>query len=114
MKPPEQNIVMFGDPKPTPVEGRAQADSAIAAVTKNAGEDWKEYALGVVQRVALELPQFTTQDVTVLLAYKPHDLRAMGGVMREAQRRKLIEWTGGFKAHTARHMTPARLWRKSQ
>lgn len=96
-------------------ESRNRRDAALLQVDENAADAWKETALAVVHSVARRKSLFTTDDVWAEMPDEAttHERRAMGPIMRRAQRNAWIEPTGNFRA-TARvqgHASPKRIWR---
>lgn len=93
--------------------GAVERDAAIALVSENAGEEFKEHALAVLERIAREKPELTSADVYEALQVEPHDYRALGAVMRRGQKAGWIEATLTFipdpRPHV--HRTPLRVWR---
>jgi hypothetical protein len=102
-------------------DGRDRRDDAVQRVGAHVADDWLDYMLAVVERLARERADFASFDVTD--AYdrddsptKPapaHDNRAIGHVMKTAQARGLIAPTETFvptpvKEH---HAAPKRVWR---
>ncbi len=70
--------------------GMAQAEA-------HADEEWKEACTIVIERLARTCQRFTTEDVRAELAGIPvstHTLKAIGPLMKRAQRARLIEKDG--------------------
>lgn len=69
-------------------------DEAVARVERHADADWMDAALQAVVDLANDRGSFTTDDVWLLLDARgvpgPHEVRAMGAVMRRAARRGLV------------------------
>jgi hypothetical protein len=71
--------------------------SYINAGSNHADQTWKEAALAATMRLASRQQRFTSNDVLTELAKSnvtTHDLRAIGGVMREAKDLGLITSAG--------------------
>lgn len=90
--------------------------AAVQRVDEHAAPAWKEYALGVVKRVAERLTEFTTDEVLTEMQDAPvwtHELRALGPVMTAAQNAGYIVATDRFipSASVSRHKAPKRVWR---
>jgi len=90
---------------------------AIDQVEANADARWLDEALVAVGAVACRLERFTTDDVWLWLAKAgggkgPHERRAMGAVMRTAQRRKIAKPLNEVKGSvsTVNHGRPLRVW----
>jgi len=73
-------------------------------------EDWIEVAVKVVETVALRRPELTTNDVWAGLQDDPTERRAIGPVMRVAQKRGLIFGTG-HHIPVGSHGRPLRVWK---
>lgn len=116
-------------PIPTPVDprfGRQLSIEEVAAADRLATEEaiervdaaapaaWKDEALDAVRTLARGGGRFTTDDVWDALAYlgvaKPREPRALGPVMRRAEREGTVRWTGTFAESRRRHRTPVRIW----
>lgn len=92
-------------------EGIAKADAA-------AKEDWKASAIAAVYVAAQTHDRFTTTAVWALLAKDAsitptREPRAMGAIMRKAQKNGWIEPTDKFlnTNRASRHRAPVRIWR---
>ncbi len=87
------------------LEGMARAYDAAPGA-------WREEAHEVVQRLAEERPEFTTDDVWRVL-WQPPEPRALGPVMLIAAKNKLIEKTGRQhnSARPVCHAAPLTVWR---
>jgi hypothetical protein len=92
---------------------RSQAEpdlfSVIESVTRAAGDVWRLEVLEAIVTVAKRKAVLTVEDIT------PHapptiDLRAIGGVMLEAQRRGYITKGGWVTSGRERHGRPVREW----
>jgi hypothetical protein len=97
--------------------GRQLRDEAIQRVDEHAAPAWKDVAYAAVAHLSSVLPEFTTDEVWYAIANSDdvttHELRAMGAVMRRAQRAGLIEPTDRYMASTRAvcHSAPKRIWR---
>jgi len=86
----------------------------MGRVEDHAAPEWKDHALEAVRATARSGREFTVDDVWPNLAGgATHDLRAMGPVMKRAQRLRLIEPTGRFELarRISCHKCPRRVWR---
>lgn len=96
-----------------------QRDRAIRRVDRNAEPDWKEAAyLAVVETAAAEPNGFIVDDVWPRISpgiIAPHELRAMGAVMRRAQRDGVIVPTTDYRlsSRVSAHRNPRRVWRSA-
>ncbi|MDO4236882.1 MULTISPECIES: hypothetical protein [unclassified Pseudomonas] len=74
---------------------------------------WADAAFVVVCQVAKAKPEFTPDDIWEAGLHKPNDARALGGVMRRASSKKLIEKTGRSQAtrQPESHGTDVTVWR---
>lgn len=98
---------------PDPTAGAAARDEAMARVEAHAPREWKDEALDAVQHVADDLGEFTTSQVWVVLR-RPPEGRALGPIMKKAEKLGIIEATDRFVPDPRRHMTPTRVWRKKR
>ena len=83
------------DPPPTPKEA---TDEAVERVRENADDDWMEraeaavIAAGKKSELSARWGKFTTDDVWDILGDdKPHEPRAMGAVMRNLSKQKVLK-----------------------
>jgi hypothetical protein len=97
-------------------QGDLLRDEGIGQAEKNANQTWFNEAMFWVEVVAKYKPEFTTDDVWGWLEsdMEPgtHDNRAMGAVMRKAQRKGWIEPTDRVRKSTRAvcHSRPVRVW----
>jgi hypothetical protein len=87
----------------TSTPSQQSMQSHIDAASSHANPTWKEAALAATMRLASRQQRFTSFDVLQELAKSDvttHDLRAIGGVMREARELGLI--TGFLPAYRCR------------
>jgi hypothetical protein len=110
--------------RPRPVHQPPKFDSRAAADARNASmeevedhakEEWKEAAHGCVLSCAKTMRLFTADDVQLLLSKLPvktHDNRALGPILREAQKSLMIRDTEQFTRSTQVkcHRMPRRIW----
>ena len=93
-----------------PAAERAR-DDAIE-ITAIANRPWVERALGAVKTLAAIGEPFTTDDVWRMVGDAPDERRAMGAVMRQAGRdrivRSLNEWRLSERVEC--HRRPLRVW----
>lgn len=103
-------------PAPTPEylqETKELTEEAIARSWENAVDPWKEYALHCVSVVAKRMEEFTVNDVRPLVeagGFTTQDKRAMGGVIKEAQRRNWIASTGRVQTSKVGHGSNMTIW----
>lgn len=98
-------------------EGLRKADEAIAIVDAHTQPEWKKAALDAVETLAHQMSDLTTDDVWHYLNL--HDIaevrepRALGVVMRQAQRLGMIEATDRTRRsdRPVCHANPKRVWR---
>ena len=74
---------------------------------------WAAAAYAAVHKVAEGMSEFTPDDIWETGLQKPLDARALGSVMRKANREKLIEKTGRVQPtrQTESHGTDITIWR---
>lgn len=94
----------------------SEAKRAIDQVEENADEQWFIFTTAIVQRLALSGRRFTTDDVWSVLAKSgltTHEPRAMGAVLRNASRDKIIVATGDYvrSERVECHARPIMVWR---
>jgi len=88
-------------------------ETAIASVTDHAGSEFRDHVLDIVQQVALERQWLTVDDISPRITLPCLDLRAIGGIMREAAKRHLIARVPGeYRPSTRqeRHHSPVAVW----
>lgn len=87
---------------------------ALQRVQEHAEPDWAERALKAVEACAKANATFIVDDVWAFLDASdvPHEPRAMGAVMRAAQRAGLIAPTDVFRPsdRVTCHKNPRRVW----
>jgi hypothetical protein len=95
-------------------------DAAIDRVEENANEQWHTEAMEGVRWLAQQSTLFTTDDVwehlaTVVPEAKTHDNRAMGAVMRKAQKLGWISATDRYwqSKRPMAHARPIRVWKSA-
>jgi len=78
-----------------------------------ADKQWADAAFAVVCEVARVKPEFTPDDIWDAGLPKPIEARALGGVMRRASSKKLIEKTGRSQPtrQPESHGTDVTVWR---
>ena len=88
-------------------------ETAIAAATEKAGEEWQEKALLTIENLARTSQTFTADDVWLAGLERPENSRALGGVMRLARKQGLIEPTDRLvtSVFESGHYGPRRVWR---
>ena len=106
-----------GDDLFTLAEGRVRRDAAMIRVAQAVRPEWWEDAFDAVQWCAEHHAAFTTDAVFSRLAQlgvaPPREPRAMGPLMKAAERAGLVRPTSAFRATTraSRHAAPVRIWR---
>jgi len=95
---------------------KAETNAAIRKGLDRANISWRELALNLVLKAALTRHEFTTNDFHHDLdksINKTHDNRALGGVMKTAQRLGWIEPTGKFanSDYKQHHLSLKNVWR---
>lgn len=87
-------------------------EKAIVRVEAGAPKIWKDQALQTVRDLAREFETFTTDEVWERIG-SPIEPRAMGAVMRRAQRMGFIKPTMMVKNSTRPqcHARPLRVWK---
>ena len=91
-------------------------DAALARVAAHADPDFMAAALAAVERVAATRDEFTTDHVWVEIGTaQTHERRAMGAVMRQAMRLKIVAPTTLFRPSDQAqcHGRPMRVWRRA-
>lgn len=92
---------------------------AIKQGYENAEPSWRELALWAVKAVCTQGPEFTSDEVHQILkelaVAETHDTRALGGVMRQAQRFGWCEPTIYTRKseRPACHRRPLCVWRSN-
>jgi hypothetical protein len=92
---------------------------AINKVERNADEQWIITALFIIYFLAIEQTQFTADMVWEEFEHYPtvttHEPRAMGAVMRKAQKIGFISRTSFFvnSNRTSCHNGPKRIWKSN-
>lgn len=92
---------------------RELTDKAIEEGYDAANAEWRAMALEQVYRVALRKEEFTANDVRDLVENSPlktHDKRAMGGVMKTAQKMGWIHPSGRSIPSKVGHLVPILIW----
>lgn len=90
----------------------SERDIAIERVEHAAPADWKDSALTLVEALAKRTDTITTDDLWSLLDHPPEP-RAMGAIMKRAQKNGWIEPTDRIKKSERPecHARPIRVWR---
>lgn len=94
----------------------AITEEAIGRARDHANQVWLRDARRAVEVLAAKMLPFTTDDVWALLekvsVAATHEPRALGAVMRQAQRDGLIRRTGGWISTTRpqAHTRPCAVW----
>lgn len=86
-------------------------DRAIDIVEANMPNDWREEASRIIFRLARTCDEFTTDEVWAGLS-QPPEPRALGAVMRQAQRDGWIRPTDRVRnsVRVECHARPVRVW----
>jgi len=94
------------------MNGQELRDIGIDRVEQGANPEWAKEAYCAVEALASERHTFTTDDVWERVTTTTPEHRAMGAVMRRAQRDNLIRPTDGFKLtqRASSHRRPLRVW----
>jgi hypothetical protein len=97
-------------------DGMSAKIDAITQVTEHADGTWWAASMRAINHLAKTRDTFTADDVLELVeaqGYRTKENRAMGGVMRHAQTKGIIEITDVFEpSHNKRkHASPTRVWR---
>lgn len=91
-------------------------DNALRRVAHNVDTTWATAAERAIHTVAARQPSLTSDDVWQLLqtwnVAPPHEPRAMGAMMKRAQKQGWIKPTSTFKPTTRvqAHSSPTRVW----
>lgn len=93
-----------------PGSDQAAGERAISQAGENAPAAWMAEAIGTVRLLAESQAKFTADDIWRLTGAPPEP-RALGAVMRRAQRDGLAEATDQFVTSERRHGAPIRVWR---
>ena len=112
---PKPQPGLFDRPSPPQAAkpGEAERDQEIARAEQGAPDDWRADAAEAVRHCCAMLDTFTTDDVWAALGYYfPSEGRAMGAVMKDAQRRGWCRPTPRFKpsGRPVCHRSPKRVW----
>jgi hypothetical protein len=79
-------------------------------VASKASEEWKSYCLSLIKNIATLNQRFTSDLVMLAMTEKPHDPRALGPLMKLAQKSGYIRPTNEYRPSVRRHATPLRVW----
>jgi len=121
-QPQFESISTSGTTAPTGsagVEAVRRRDEAIARVDRNADDEWKRRALSVIEWLAHQTDEFTTDEVWDGLAGlagfpggATHEPRALGAMMKRAAKHGLIEATDRYRnsVRPECHARPVRIW----
>lgn len=97
-------------------EGQALRDAALADVEANANTAWCGLTLALIESLARQQSELTSDDVWKALAdfpnYKTHQPSAMGAMFKRAASKNLIATTDRFvqSARPSSHARPIRVW----
>ena len=95
-------------------KGRAARDAAMDESSGGANEAWKEATLDAIHATAKRRDKFIVDDIWPQFhsSETTGDLRAVGPLMRVAQREGWISPTGEFRPSyvPSHHATPRRVW----
>lgn len=86
---------------------------AVRARDRDLDAAWLRAATGVVERLALELDEFTTDEVWERLDHPPREGRQLGALMLRSQRAGLIAATDAHRPSRRPNVNrrPIRIWR---
>lgn len=92
---------------------RVARDKAIDQVGANADQIWRNAAEAALVRCAMDLDQFTADDIWLILKDAPREPRALGAVLRYAYKMEIIEPTETWKIsdRVSSHARPLRVWK---
>ena len=123
IKSPNPLFPLFGKaprPRRTPREhtptnqtaGAKARETALQTVERGASRQWKDKALEAVRVCCLENVEFLADLVWEYLDEKPPEPRAMGAVMRKAEKAGYCSKTDTFRPTTvvSNHRAPKRVW----
>lgn len=93
--------------------GEAGREEGIARADEHANEQWKQEALEMIRLTALFHQFFTSSLVWDRISAATHEPRAMGALMRRAEKHGWIEPTDQFlcSVRPSQHRRPLRVWR---
>lgn len=96
-----------------PVAARSHRDEAIRNVEEWGKIEWQRTAYALGERIAHELPEFTSDEFWRRGLPKPREPRALGPIMLALQRARVIESTDRLvnTAQVLRNAAPVRVWR---
>lgn len=94
-------------------EGEMRRDDGIARAESHADPAWLRAAAALVMRLARQKAFFTTADIWEAGLAMPHEPRALGPVMMNAERDGIIVATNEYRKspRASRHCAPALVWR---
>ena len=95
--------------------GQEARDAAMSQIHENTRETWREAAIDAIYRAARFHKEFIVDDVWEFLETDEEisDKRAIGPLMRVAQREGWIKPTSKFQPSrvVSHHATPRRVWK---
>jgi hypothetical protein len=108
-----EGIVTDGLELPEPRVRPAVSPGAVATRNRELDAAWLDAAVQIVQRLARELAEFTTDDVWERLEHPPREGRQLGALMTSCQRAGLIAPTDAHRPSTRPNVNrrPIRIWR---
>lgn len=94
-------------------EGEMRRDDGIGRAEAHADPEWLRAASALVTKLARQKAFFTTADVWEAGLAMPHEPRALGPVMMNAERDGIIVATSEYRksARASRHCAPSLVWR---
>lgn len=99
------------------VRAAAEREAALAQVSASTPQEWTEKARRAVWWLACNRPEFTADDVWMLLdeweVPRPVEPRALGPILMRALRKGAIEDTGRMTPSVRRHATKMTVYRKA-
>lgn len=93
---------------------RQATDSAIQAGCSSANPRWRSEALLIIKNLCESKPEISANEFTTLIKRMPiktHDNRAIGGLVRYAEKMHWIEKTGRSEISKAGHLSRIQIWR---
>jgi hypothetical protein len=106
-------VVTEGLELPQPRLRPAVSPKAVAARNRELDAAWLKAASRIVERLARELAEFTTDEVWERLEHPLREGRQLGALMGHCQRARLIAPTEAHRPSTRPHVNrrPIRIWR---
>lgn len=89
-------------------------DRAIQRASTNADPEWKELAMEIIMKLSRTNLEITADDVWEAGLPETRENRALGGVMRDAAKRKIIQKTNmvqNSRRVKHNHARPIHIWK---